>query len=126
MGITLNSNQVATAGFAVVGYSANASACEEIVPAPGTGKFIILQHVTISNGPDGVQSITIGAGEAANDCEAIILGPFSMGVSTQIQFNFYDAYGAYGGGICLPVNKSLTVDSDDTHGLTIFVQGRVQ
>ena len=120
MGITLNTNQVAMAGFAVVGYSANASLCEELVAAPGPGKSIILQHVTISNGADGAQSITIGAGEAANDVEAIILGPFAMGVSTQIQFNFYD------GGISLPENKSLTVDSDDTHGLTIFVQGRIQ
>jgi hypothetical protein len=120
MAITLNTSQVATSGFCVTGTSADASACEELVAAPGTGRFIILQHLTISNGSGGTQSITVGAGEAANDCEAVILGPFSMLASTQLQFNFY------GGGTSLPANKSLTVDSNDTHDLTIFAQGVIK
>jgi hypothetical protein len=120
MAIALNVSQVATSGFSVVGTSADASLCEELVAAPGVGKFIILQHLTIANGAAGTQSITIGAGEAANDCEAIILGPFSMLASTQLQFTFFN------GGISLPANKSLTVDSDDTHALTVFAQGVVR
>jgi len=117
MAITLNSNQVATAGFAVTGTSADASLCEILVTAPDPGESIILQHLMISNGTGGTQSITIGAGEAANDVEAVILGPFSMLASTQLQFTFFN------GGIVLPAAKALTVDSDDTHALTIFVQG---
>ena len=120
MAITLNSNQVATAGFAVTGTSANASLCEELVAAPEPGKSIVLQNLTISNGSGGTQAITIGSGEAANDVEAVILGPFSMAASTQLQFTFLN------GGIVLPAAKSLTVDSDDTHALTIFCQGVIE
>lgn len=95
----------------------DASACEELKAAPGAGYYLVVDHITINNGAAGTQSITIGAGEAVGDVEAALIGPIAMVANTSIQWDF-----PY--GMVLPANKSLTVDSNDTHDMTIFVVGR--
>jgi len=105
-------------GFIINATCSDASSCEELLAAV-PGKSIIIDSLTINNGATGTQAITIGSAEAANDVEAALIGPISMAVNSSIQWIFTH-------GMVLAVGKSLTVDSDDTHNLTIFAQGRIE
>ena len=105
-------------GFILNATCSVASACEELLAAV-PGKSIIIDNLTINNGAAGPQGITVGAGEAANVVEVALIGPISMAVNSSIQWIFTH-------GMVLAVGKSLTVDSDDTHNLTIFAQGRIE
>lgn len=107
-------------GWIINATCSDASACEEIKAAPGAGLSIIIDHLTINNGAAGTQSITIGSGETGpGSVEAALIGPIAMAINSSIQWDFPQ-------GLVLPVNKSLTVDSDDTHDLLIFAYGRIQ
>lgn len=106
-------------GFILNATCSDASACEELKAAPAAGTSIIIDHITINNGATGAQSITIGSGETGGAVETALIGPIAIAASTSIQWDF-----PY--GLVLAAAKSLTVDSDDTHDLMIFVQGRVQ
>lgn len=118
MAITLNSLTVGKFGWCVNGITADGSTCEELVAAPGAGKYIVIDHLTLNNGAAGTQDLTIGAGEAANNCETVLIGPISMAVNDSVQWNFPQ-------GIVLPSNKSLTVDSGDTHNFCVFAFGKI-
>lgn len=105
-------------GWIINATCSDASACEELKAAPGTGLSIIVDHITINNGSAGTQDITIGQGEAAGAVETALIGPISMAINDSIGWDFPQ-------GICLSANKSLTVDSGDTHNLMIFAYGRI-
>jgi len=106
-------------GWIINATSVDVSGCEELKAAPGVGKQIIVDHITINNGAAGTQNITIGQGVAAGAVETALIGPIAMAVNDSIQWNFPN-------GMWLAANKSLTVDSDDTHNLMIFAYGRIQ
>ena len=119
MAITLNTSQVQTSGFAVVGYSANASACEELKAAPAAGTSIIIDHLTINNGASAI-SITIGEGETGGAVTTALIGAIAMAANTSIQWDFYPA------GLVLTAATSLTVDASGAGAICIFAQGRIQ
>lgn len=120
MAITLNALTVSKFGWMVNGITADGSTCEELVASPGAGKSIVVDHITLNNGAAGTQDISIGAGESGNNCETVLIGPVSMAVNDSVQWNFGN------GGMVLPTNKSLTVDSGDTHNFMVFAYGRIQ
>lgn len=106
-------------GFIINATSADVSACEELKAAPGVGKQIIVDHITITNGAAGTQNVTIGQGVAAGGVETALIGPMAMAINTSIQWTFPS-------GMWLAANKSLTIDSDDTHNLAVFAWGRIE
>lgn len=105
-------------GWIINATCSDASASEELKAAPGAGLSIIVDHITINNGAAGTQDITIGQGETAGSVETALIGPISMDVNSSIQWDFPQ-------GMVLTANKSLTVDSTDTHNLMIFAYGRI-
>jgi hypothetical protein len=105
-----------TFGFAVNGFTADASACEELQAAPGAGKYIHLTHVTINSGAS--LSITLGSGEVGGNVETAILGPITYATGTTIQWTFCPP-------IKLTENKSLTVDSSGAGAVLVFAQGHI-
>lgn len=107
-------------GWIINATCSDASACEELKAAPGAGLSIILDHITLNNGSAGTQDITIGSGETGpGSVETALIGPISMAVNDSIQWDFPQ-------GMVLAENKSLTVDSGDTHNLMVFAYGRIQ
>jgi hypothetical protein len=114
MAITVTNLTPETFGFCANGFSADVSATEEVVAAPGTGKSHYLRHVTISSG--GAISVTLGAGETGGAVTSAILGPISFAANQTIKWDFNPA-------IKLPVNKSITVDSSGAGNVLVFVQG---
>ena len=106
-------------GWIINATCSDASACEELKAAPGAGLSIIIDHLTINNGAAGIQDITIGQGESGGNVETALIGPISMNTNDSIQWDFPS-------GMVLPANKSLTVDSGDTHNLMIFAWGRIE
>ena len=117
MAITLNTLTPGTFGFCANGYSADASGCEELVAAPGAGKYIVLIFAMVNVGAN--LTVTIGSGEDSGAVEAAVLGPISMLAGATLLWDFRN------GGIVLPANKSLTVDTSGAGAVTCFVQGRV-
>jgi hypothetical protein len=116
MAITLNALTPAKFGFSANGYSADMSTCEEIIPTPGTGKRLCLTHLTLNVAAN--LTITIGSGESGpGSVEAALLGPLYMLAGATLLWNFHN------GGVVLPENKSLTIDSSGAGGVTVFAEG---
>ena len=106
-----------TFGWVISATSADASGGEELLAAPGAGICIGLRHVTINSA--AAITITLGAGEAANDVEAALLGPVTFAAGTTLQWDFNPM-------LWLPANKSLTVDASGAGVICVFCQGVVQ
>ena len=117
MAITLTTPQAGKFGFIVNGVSADATACEILVAAPGAGIQIVVDILTINNGST-VLSHTIGQGVNAGAVEVALIGPIAMAVNTSLQFVFSS-------GMWLAANKSLTIDASGAGAVCIFVQGRI-
>lgn len=88
----------------------DASGTDQIVAAPGTGKHLYLQYITI-NTPTAEQ-VTILDG--AN----VLLGPVYLAVgATFVTYDFGET------GLQLDPNSALNVDTAATVDVTIFVKG---
>ena len=119
MAITLNSLTPAEFGFSANGYSADMSGTEELVAAPGAGKYLRLKHLTVNVAAN--LTITIGSGETGpGSVEAALIGPLYMLAGATLQWNFGN------GGVMLPANKSLTVDSSGAGGVTVYAEGVIE
>lgn len=117
MAITVTNPQPGRAGFILNATSADASGCEELKAAPAAGTSIIVDHLTINNGPNAI-SITIGEGETAGAVTTALIGPIAMAVNTSIQFDFPF-------GMVVAAATSLTVDASGAGAICIFAHGRV-
>ena len=113
MAITLVSNTVERHGFLVNGNTADLSACEQLVAAV-TGKFIVLERVAVSFG--AAITVTIGAGEAANNVVTVLVGPLYGAANTTVELVFTRP-------IVLAVSTALTADSSGAGNVTIVAQG---
>lgn len=91
------------------------SGTEELVAAPGAGKYLCLTHLTVNVAAN--LTVTIGSGENAGAVEAVLIGPIYMLAGATLQWDFRN------GGVVLPANKSLTVDSSGAGGVTVFAEG---
>lgn len=118
MAIALTNPAVGKFGFFVNGTSANASGCEELVPAPASGLSIYVDHFTISS--DAAITISIGEGESVPGTpDTTLLGPIPFAVNQSIQWSFLN------GGLKLTAAKSLVVDASAAGNICIFASGRV-
>jgi hypothetical protein len=106
-------------GFFANFTSANASGCEELVPAPAAGLSIYVDHLTISS--DAAITVSIGEGESVPGTpDTTLLGPVPFAVNQCIQWNFLN------GGMKLTAAKSLVVDASGAGNINVFCSGRVQ
>ena len=118
MAISITTPQPGKFGFIINATSADVSGCEQLKAAPAAGTSIIVDHITINNGP-GAQSITVGQGKTGAGVTAALLGPIAMAANTSLQFDFPS-------GIVLTASTSLTVDSSSNTSICIFAWGRVE
>ena len=119
MAITVTALQPKGAGFAVNGYSADASGCEVLVAAPAAGVSIYLHSVSVVCS-SGI-TVTIGEGETASAPDAVIVGPltFLAIVPTQVTYNFREP-------IKLTAAKALVVDSSGAGAVVVVAQGTIE
>jgi len=118
MAYTATALQPRTSGFAVNAVTDNASGCEELIAAPGVGKYLVLRSVIISC--VAAITVTIGAGETGTAVTSVILGPLTFGATSPVSIFTFNP------GIKLAANTSLTVDASGAGAFTAFVQGDVE
>jgi len=119
MAITSNTIQVVPKGFVVNATSADFSGTEELVAAPGAGKFIHLTRIVVITA--SAITVTIGAGETGGAVTAVLLGPsiaFTAAIVPWVtEFN---------PAVRLDVNTALVVDASGAGAVNIFVQGYIK
>jgi len=104
--------------FMVNATSSDASACEALVAAPGSGKYIFVKHITIN--ATSPNSVTVGEGETTpGSVDTVLVGPVYLGAGTSLQWEFNPP-------LKLTTNKSLTVDTSDTGKVMFFIQGYIE
>jgi len=117
MAIDVQSPASAKAGWIKNANSADASGCEEIIAAPGAGKYFEIDHVSISS--DTAESVTLGEGETAGAVTTALLGPVTFAAGQCIIWNFNPP-------MKTTANLSLTVDAGGAANINVFVQGRTK
>ncbi|MHB8110507.1 MAG: hypothetical protein ACYDHW_10805 [Syntrophorhabdaceae bacterium] len=105
--------------FIINAYSANASGCEQLKAAPGSGTAIYIRNMSISSATP--VTVTIGEGETTpGEVDTTLMGPFKFGTTPhQMQWDFYPA-------MKLTNNKSLVMDSDATGDIVVVIQGFIE
>ncbi len=103
--------------FIINGVSADASGCEELKAAPGSGKAIYINHLTINNGANAI-SITIGEGETTGAVTTALIGAIAFAANTSLQWDFYPP-------MKLTDNTALTVDASGAGAICVFAEGYV-
>jgi hypothetical protein len=105
-------------GFILNATSADVSGAEELKAAPGTGKAIVVEHLTINS--TSAITVTIGEGETTpGSVDTALIGPIAFAANSSIQWNFKR-------GLQLTANKSLVVDASGAGVVCIFVEGRIE
>lgn len=104
--------------FIINGVTADASGCEELNAAPGSGKAIYIKHLTINNGANAI-SITVGEGETTGAVTAALIGAIAFAANTSLQWDFCPA-------MKLTDNTALTVDASGAGAICVFVEGYVE
>ena len=113
MAITLVSNTIEKHGFVVNGNTADLSSCEELVAAVA-GKSIVLERIAVSFG--AAITVTVGAGEAANDVVTVLIGPIYGAANSSVELTFTRP-------IVLAAATALTADASGAGNVTIVAQG---
>ena len=113
--VTKNSLTPSTFGFAVNATSSDASECEELLAAV-SGKAHYLTQAAISCGSD--ITVTIGAGEDANNVKTVLLGPvvFKAAGSNFASWTFEPA-------LKIADANSITFDAGGAGNIQIFIEG---
>lgn len=104
--------------FIINGVSADASGCEELKAAPGAGKSIYINRLTVNNGANAL-SHTIGEGETTGAVTTALIGPIAMAANTSIQWNFKPP-------MKLTAATALVIDSSGAGAVCVFAQGYVE
>jgi hypothetical protein len=105
--------------FIINGVSADASGCEALKAAPGTGKSLYINQLTINNGASAL-SHTIGEGETTpGSVDTALIGPIAMAANTSIQWNFKRP-------MKLTANTSLVLDSSGAGAVCVFAEGYIE
>jgi len=94
--------------------SADASGCEQLVAAPGSGKALVVTRLIIYLG--AAITATIGAGKSGTAVEAVVVGPLGGAAGT------YDL-DCRTRPIVIAANKALTVDTSGAGALCVYVEG---
>ncbi len=116
-------SQASVAYWAYNVYTDDASACEEIVATPGSGKALYITKIEIQS--DVHDIITIGAGETSNGVTAAIIGPIPWGHEDTGAAHFSAAHFLLvpSKPIKLTTNKSMTIDAGAVGGIWVYVEG---
>lgn len=120
MAISVQSPTVAGSGFIKNATSADASGCEEIIAAPGTGVSIYIEKIKITSGA-GI-TITIGAGETGGAVATALIGPVTFAANQTISWEFTGRAKA----LKVTAATSLTVDAGGAGNICVFVQGYIE
>ena len=89
--------------------------------APGAGKQIIVDHITINSG--AAITITIGQGKTGDAVTAALIGPVAFAANQSVQWDFPKDFP---GGLILDANTNLTVDASGAGNICIFAYGRIE
>lgn len=103
MAITTTSLQPTTRGWTVAAYSANFTICETLVTAPGAGRCLCLERLTIHTTSGSTSGLTVGQGKSGFSVETVLLGAIGLGVGRTMSLVFSPP-------LRLEANKSLTLD----------------
>jgi len=114
--ITKNSLTPTTSGWAVNATTADASSGEELVAAPGAGKYLVVNSITVIS--DANITVTIGSGESGDNVEATLFGPIPFGTNGGVCPAVF-----FNPGVRLPANKSLSVDASGAGNVCVIAQG---
>jgi len=106
-----------TSRWRVNASTADASGCETIKAAPGSGYELVIRRLILSIG--GSITVTLGAGEESNAVKRVVLGPMGGGAMT-ISMDFGDDT------IVLDPNAALTVDASGSATVWIYVEGQTR
>ncbi|MBN1491207.1 MAG: hypothetical protein JXA69_14940 [Phycisphaerae bacterium] len=116
MAIETTSLQRSGHGFATNATSADASACEVVIAAPGAGYALALTSVVISSA--AAINVTVGAGKSDTAVTSPIIGPVYCAANTTVSHVFAEP-------IRLAENTALTCDASGAGALCIVVEGVV-
>ena len=94
--------------------SADASGCETILAAPGSGYELLLKYIRVIIG--GAITVDIGSGKKGTACEKVILGPMGGAAMSVQPFDFGDE------PVVLDPNKALTVDASGAGRVCIYAE----
>ena len=94
--------------------SADASGCELIVAAPGTGYVLVVTRLVIYIG--AAITVTIGSGKSGSAVEAVVIGPLGGAAGTY-------PLDCRARPIVLTTNKSLSFDASGAGAVCIYAEG---
>lgn len=117
MAIAITTIQPAHFGWMIDATSADVSGCEVLKAAPGAGKYIVVDHITL-NSTDAI-ALSIGEGEVGGNLVTTHIGPLEFTAKETKQWDF----GL--GGMLLTVNTLLGIDADGAGVICFFAYGRV-
>ncbi len=94
--------------------SADATGCETILAAPGTGKALVITRLVVYIG-DAI-TVTVGSGKSGAAVEADFIGPLGGAAGTYI-------LDVRERPIILTANKALTVDASGAGSICVYAEG---
>lgn len=94
--------------------SADATGCETILAAPGTGKALVITRLVVYIG-DAI-TVTVGSGKSGAAVEADFIGPLGGAAGTYI-------LDVRERPIILTANKALTVDASGSGAICVYAEG---
>jgi len=103
-----------TSRWKVNASSADASACETVKAAPGSGYELVVRRLVLSIG--GSATVNIGAGEESSACKRVLLGPLG-GSAMTIPLDFGER------GLVLDPNAALTIDASGAATVWVYAEG---
>jgi hypothetical protein len=104
----------ATSQWQINATSADASGCEEIKAAPGSGYTLVIKRLVIYIG--AAITVTIGNGVNAGAVQTTLIGPVGGAAGTYILDCTQHP-------IISTSNKSLTVDASGAGAICVYVEG---
>lgn len=114
MAVLLVTAQPAGRGWHAEGLSNDWRGCEELVAAPGSGKYLVLHSFSISS--NVATNVTLGAGETAEAVTTVLVGPIYLAINSAVQHVFRTP-------IKLAANTALVADAADSGLVSIVVEG---
>jgi len=106
-------------GFTVNATSADASGCEVVVPAQGSGVYIYLTHLVLACA--STITATVGIGETTSAVTTAILGPVPFNITGTGPVDVW-----LNPPVQCTANSSLTLDTSGAGNICLLVQGYIE
>ena len=119
MAISITTLPVGSFGFMLNSTSANVSACEVLLAAPGTGLSIYVDQLII-NSTDAI-GISFGEGESVpGTLDTTLIGEIQFAALATLSWDFRSR-----GGLKITANTLIGIDADGAGVINCFVSGRI-